>query len=146
MKRRRWLAAMAGAASWAASARGQQVSRARRVGLLLGRTPDDPDGPAYVDAFRRQLAQLGWTLGQNLEVEIRWLARDANEAVALAGELAALRPDVLVVNSSLYLRAVRQAARGIPVVFVAIADPVGQGFVTSLARPGGDMTGFGVEE
>src|SRR5262249_50109496 len=95
---------------------------------------------------RRELEQLQWVPGQNIELEFRWLARDAAEAAAWVRELVALHPDVLVVNSSPYVRAVRQAASGIPGVFVAIADPLGQGFGAGLARPGGDMTGFGVEE
>ncbi len=147
MRRRAFISLVGGAAAtWPFAGRAQQSRRVRRIGMLIGRAATDPEGQSYVSAFRQALQSLGWRAGENVEIEARWQARDTVEARASALELIALDPDVLVINSSPYLRAARQVAGKIPIIFVAIADPVGQGFVESLARPGGNITGFGVED
>ena len=134
------------AAAWPFAARAQQPDRMRRVGVLLARSATDPEGQAYVAALRRGLEQLGWTPGRNVDIELRWQVGDPSRALAFAKELVALNPDVLIANSTPNLAAARQATASIPIVFVGVADPVGQGFVASLARPGGNATGFGLEE
>lgn len=147
MKRRDFIAFAGGVASaWPLWSRAQQAERVRRIGMLIARAESDAEGQAYVTALRQALEKLGWRLGRNVEIETRWQAGSTGQAQAFARELVASRPDLLVVNSTPYLRAAGQVAGEIPIVFVAIADPVGQGFVASLARPGGTMTGFGVED
>jgi putative tryptophan/tyrosine transport system substrate-binding protein len=138
--------ALGGAAvAWPLLVNAQQPS-VRRIGVLMGRTADDPDGQEQAAALRRGLEELGWSLGHNFEIEYRWPAGNASLAQASAKELVELRPDILVANSTPSLIAARAATGTIPIVFVAIADPAAQGFVQSLARPGGNMTGFGTEE
>src|SRR5215475_6565608 len=118
----------------------------RRIGLLIARPEADPDGKKHLAAFERGLSELGWTMGRNVEINTRWEAPQAATRLTHVRELVALKPDVLVINSSAYLRIARPEIGDIPVVFVAIADPVAQGFVQSLPRPGGTLTGFGAEE
>jgi len=118
----------------------------RRIGVLMSRAESDTEGRRYAAAFLQGLAALGWVPDQNVKIEYRWQGGDANQAQAFARELVELRPDVLVANATPSLAAMRQATRTIPIVFIGVADPVGQGFVPSLARPGGNMTGFGLEE
>lgn len=135
--------ALAGAAfAWNASAQ----SGTRRIGVLIARPETDFEGKKQVTAFESGLAKLGWIRGQNAEIAIRWEAVDGATRLGFVRELVALKPDILVVNSSGYLRLAQQEAGKIPIVFVALADPVAQGFVQSLAHPGGTMTGFGAEE
>ena len=105
-----------------------------------------PGGAEASCGISRGLAALGWVSGRNVEIEYRWHAGDASQAQAIAKELVELRPDILVANTTPSLAAMRQATRTIPIVFIGVADPVGQGFVPSLARPAGNMTGFGLEE
>src|SRR5262249_12980657 len=118
----------------------------KRIGVIISRGEKDAEGQSYVAAFQRGLEQLGWIRGRNVEVDYRFTAGSTGLAQAYAKELIALRPDVLVINSTGPLLATRQAAGALPIVMVAIADPVAQGFVKSLERPGGNITGFGVEE
>jgi putative ABC transport system substrate-binding protein len=120
--------------------------RMRRVGVLIGRAVNDPEGQHQAAAFRRGLEELGWSPGRNIDVDFRWQTDDAGQRAAFVQELIDRKSDLLVVNSTPYLVAARQAAKELPIVFVAIADPVAQGFVQSLDRPGGTMTGLGVEE
>jgi len=127
-------------------AHGQSSVRARRVGVLIARAETDLEGRKHAAAFERGLEDLGWSRGRNLEIETRWWSSDAAKRVEFVRELVALKPDVMLVNSSSYLGAAKQEVGNIPVVFVAVTDPVVQGFVQSLAHPGGLMTGFGVEE
>jgi putative ABC transport system substrate-binding protein len=136
----------AGAASLKTAARAQPVERPRRIGVQLARRADDPEGQAYVAALRQALEQQGWIEGRTIQSDYRWLAGSPEEARAGMAELIARDPDVLVVNATPYLHLAQQLAGSIPVVFVIIADPLGQGFVASLARPGGTITGFGAEE
>jgi putative ABC transport system substrate-binding protein len=118
----------------------------RRIGVLMARAANDPEGQKQAAALQRGIEELGWLPGRNVEIEYRWPAGDASRAQALAKELVDWGPDILVANSTPSLVAARQATSTIPIVFVAIADPVAQGFVQGLARPGGNITGFGAEE
>ena len=124
----------------------QQPDRMRRIGVLMARFANDPEGQKQAAAFQRSIEELGWSPGRSVEIEYRWHAGDASQAQAFAKELVDWRPDVLVANSTPSLVAARQATSTIPIVFVAVADPVAQGFVQSLARPGGNITGFAAEE
>jgi putative ABC transport system substrate-binding protein len=147
MRRREFIGLVGSvAAAWPFAARAQQAERLRRIGVLMARAANDPEGQKQAAALQRGIEQLGWSPGRNVEIEYRWLAGDASRAEALAKELLDWRPDILVANSTPSLVAARQATSTIPIVFVAIADPVAQGFVQSLARPGGNITGFGAEE
>jgi putative ABC transport system substrate-binding protein len=151
MKRRDFIKVSVGGAMIASSAptgqlRAQSRSGTSRVGVLIARSESDPEGRKHAAAFERGLADLGWSRGRNLEIEIRWWSNDAAARARSVRELVALMPDVMLVNSSSYLAAAQQEVGTIPVVFVAVTDPVVQGFVQSLARPGGSVTGFGAEE
>jgi len=147
MRRREFITLLGGAATgWPLVAQAQQSERARRIGVLMARAASDPEGQKQAAALQRGIEDLGWSPGRNVEIEYRWPAGDASRAEALAKELVDWRPDILVANSTPSLVAARQATSTIPIVFVAIADPVAQGFVQSLARPGGNITGFGAEE
>jgi putative ABC transport system substrate-binding protein len=147
MRRRDFISLICGAAAvWPIEARAQQPERVRRIGVLMGRAESDPEGQSYVAAFQRGLAALGWVPGRNLKIDYRWQAGQIDQAQAFASELVELRPDLLVANSTSSLSPMQRATRSIPIVFVGIADPVGQGFVPSLARPDANMTGFGLEE
>jgi putative ABC transport system substrate-binding protein len=128
------------------SLRAQPADRARRVGVLMARNQGDIEGEKQAAALRQGLRDLGWKLRQSLQVDYRWSVGDAEKALVASQELAALKPDVLVANGTPSLRAMTQATGTIPIVFVSVADPLGQGFVPSLARPGGHITGFSVEE
>jgi len=121
--------------------RAQQGERVRRIGLLMG-AADDGEGQARVRALKQGLQELGWTDGDNIQIETRFGTADAGRIRAHAAELMALGPDLIVANSTPVLRALRQATSSIPIVFVAVNDPVEQGFVSSLAHPGGNITGF----
>lgn len=148
MQRRDILRASLGAAASAATfvTRTWAQSGLRRVGVLIARPQSSPEGKKQQAAFELGLAKLGWSRGRNLEIDFRWETSDAAERQAFVRQLVALKPDVLVINSTPYLRIAQKEAGSIPIVFVAIADPVAQGFVQSLAHPGGTLTGFGVEE
>jgi putative ABC transport system substrate-binding protein len=143
MKRREFIALLGGTAAWPLAARAQQDERMRRIGVLTAATPaDDPDGQARLAAFLQVLQQLGWTDGRNLRIDYRWGLGDANNIRRYAAELAALAPDVILSVGTASMGPLLQATRTVPIVFVSVADPVGAGFVDSLARPGGNATGF----
>ena len=142
MRRRKFIALIAGAAAWPLTARGQQPERVRRVGVLVPGTADDPVWQARVGAFLQALALLGWTIGRNVQLDIRWATPDAAEIRRHAAELAALAPDVILAHGASTVGLLLQATRTVPIVFPVVADPVGAGFVDSLARPGGNATGF----
>jgi putative ABC transport system substrate-binding protein len=114
----------------------------RRIGVLMNLTADDPEGSARVTAFAQGLQQLGWTVGRNVRTDYRWGALDADRTRSNATELAALAPDVVLAVGSPAVLALQQVARNVPMVFLNITDPVGAGFVDSLAQPGGNATGF----
>ena len=137
---------MGGAAAWPVVARAQPNERKKRIGVLISRAENDTEGQSYVRAFRQGLEQLGWMTGRNVEIDYRWTGGNDRLNQVLAQELIALKPDVLVINSTGPLIAARQVAGAIPIIMAAVADPVAQGFVQSLERPGGNITGFAVEE
>src|SRR5262249_21721478 len=140
--RRELLAALGGAAvAWPLAARAQQLERVRRIGLLMG-LADDREGQARVTGPKQGLLELGLTDGRDIQLETRFGEPDAGRIRAHVAELTALRPDVIVANTTPVIRAVRQATSSIPIVMVGVIDPVEQGFVSSLAHPGGNITGF----
>jgi putative tryptophan/tyrosine transport system substrate-binding protein len=129
------------AAAWPLAARAQQAERVRRIGLLMG-VAEDREGQARVTALKQGLQELGWTDGRNIQIETRFGGADAGRIRAHAAELVALAPDVIVGQTTPVIRALRQATSSIPIVVAAVNDPVEQGFVSSLAHPGGNITGF----
>jgi putative tryptophan/tyrosine transport system substrate-binding protein len=143
MKRRAFITLLGGAAAaWPLAARAHQGERMRRIGVLMDLAADDPEAQARVEAFLQGLRQLGWTDARNMGVDTRWGAGDADRIRRYAAELIAVTPDVILCHGSATLGPLVQASRAVPVVFVAVVDPVGAGFVDSLARPGGNATGF----
>jgi putative tryptophan/tyrosine transport system substrate-binding protein len=147
ISRREFGAAFSSAAAvWPFAARAQQPERMQRVGVLMNLPADDPEASARATAFAQGLQQLGWTVGHNVRIDYRWGAFDAGRSGRYAAELLALAPDVIVITGSPAVRALQQATRTLPMVFVNIIDPVGAGFVDSLAQPGGNLTGFIVFE
>src|SRR6266481_630965 len=141
MKRREFMILLGGAATWPLAARAQQPDRVRRVGVLMG-IADDPEGQARVMVFKQALHALGWTEGRNVQFIYRWSAGDAAHARQFANELPDLRSDMILANSTPIAIAVRDTTRTTPTVFVQVSDPVTAGVVQSLARPGGNLTGF----
>ena len=145
--RRAFITLLVGAAmAWPLAARAQRGERPRRIGVLLGRAAGDPEGQKQAAALQRALEELHWSSPRNIEIEYRWPAGDAVRAQAQAKELVDLGVDIILANGTPSLVAARGATETIPIVFVAVADPVAQGFVRSLSQPGGMITGFGVEE
>jgi ABC-type uncharacterized transport system substrate-binding protein len=142
MKRREFITLLGGVAAWPLAARAQQGERMRRVGVLLPAAADDPEFQASFGAFLQGLALLGWTIGRNVRIDTRWATTDAAEIRRHAAELAALAPDVILAHAATTVGPLLQATRTVPIVFPAVVDPVGAGFVDSLARPGGNATGF----
>jgi putative tryptophan/tyrosine transport system substrate-binding protein len=142
MKRREFITLLGGAAAWPLAAGAQQGERVRRVGVLMSLNADDPDGRAHMVAFLQGLAQRGWTDGRNLRIDTRWAAGDGDRGHKYAVELVALAPDVILASGSSILEPLLKATRTVPIVFTIVADPVGGGFVDSLAEPGGNVTGF----
>jgi ABC-type uncharacterized transport system substrate-binding protein len=141
--RREFMALLGGAAAaWPLAARGQPTERMRRVGVLMNIAADDPEAQARMTAFVQQLAQLGWMAGRNVKIDSRWSAGDDDRLGKYAAELIAFAPDVILANSSQSVAALIKATRVVPIVFASVADPVGAGFVESLGRPGGNVTGF----
>src|SRR5262245_47075173 len=141
--RRKFLATLGGgAAAWPLAARAQQGEKMRRIGVLANIAADDPEAQARITAFAQELAQLGWIAGRNVKIDSRWTAGDNERVRRYAAELVALAPDVIVANSSQAVAALLEATSTVPIVFASIPDPVGAGFVNSLARPGGNATGF----
>jgi putative tryptophan/tyrosine transport system substrate-binding protein len=147
MRRREFITILGGAAaSWPLTVRAQQTEQLRRIGVLMNRAADDPDGQARVAAFQQALQQLGWSDGRNVRVDTRWGEDDIELSRRYAAELVALAPDVILASGGPSLAALQHVSRTLPIVFVAIVDPVGAGFVDSLARPGGNVTGFMIYE
>ena len=142
MKRREFITLLGGAAAaWPLEVRAQQGERVRRIGLLMG-TADDREGQTRVAALKQGLQELGWTDGRNIQIETRFGGADAARIRAAAAELVALAPDVIVGQTTPVIRALRQATSSIPIIMAAVSDPVDQGFVSSLAHPGGNITGY----
>jgi len=140
--RRELLAALGGAAAWPLAARAQQPEQMRRVGVLMSLAADDAEGKARLAAFLDGLQQLGWIDSRNVRIDARWGAGDADRTRRYAAELVALAPDVILATGSPPVAALQQATRSAAIVFADVGDPVGQGFVETLARPGGNTTGF----
>src|SRR5215831_9741123 len=134
--RRKFLATLLGgaAAAWPLAARAQQPERMRRIGVLMNLAADDAEGQARVAAFVHDLQQLGWSDGRNVRIDYRWAAGDAGRFQRYAEELLALVPDVILASATPSIQALQQATRTVPIVFAIVADPVGAGFVDSLAR------------
>src|SRR5262249_47402905 len=129
--------------AWPLAARAQQPSdRMRRIGVLMNTAADDPNSPTYVAALSQGLQESGWSIGRNVQIDYRWSAGDPNRARRYAAELLALAPNVILASSSPATAAFQQATDRVPIVFVTVIDPVGAGFVQSLAQPGGNITGF----
>ena len=142
MRRREFITLVGSAAALPLVAGAQQSGRIRRVGVLMSTAADDREGRARIAAFRQGLQKLGWTEGQNVRLDIRWTAGDADLDRKFAAELVALTPDVVLATASPTVAALQVATRTVPIVFAHAVDPVGAGFVDSLARPGGNATGF----
>jgi putative ABC transport system substrate-binding protein len=141
--RREFITLLGGAAvAWPLAARAQQSERMRRIGVLMNNAEDDPEGQARAAAFQQGLRALGWTEGQNLRIDWRWMEGDIGRIRGAVAELAQDAPDVIVANGRVNLSEAVQVIRSIPIIFVLVSDPVGQGFISSLARPGGNVTGF----
>src|SRR5262245_31016770 len=143
MRRREFISLLGGAAAaWPLAARAQRGERVRRIGVLVGTAADDALGPARSAAFVQGLGQLDWMVGRNVRMDVRWAAADANHARGYAAELVALAPDVILASSGLVVGPLRRLTSTVPIVFTETSDPVGAGFVESLASPGGNVTGF----
>jgi putative ABC transport system substrate-binding protein len=140
MRRREFIAGLGGAAAWPLVADAQE--RMRRVGVLMNTTAEEPEAQSYLAAFQQGMQELGWSVGRNLRVELRWGSGDAELTRRYAAELAALSPDVMLAAGGPVVSAMQRASRTIPIIFAQSIDPVGSGIVASLARPGGNTTGF----
>jgi putative ABC transport system substrate-binding protein len=141
IQRREFITLLGGAAVWPLAARGQQRERMRRVAILMT-SVDDADGRARLVSFQKSLQVLGWSDGANLRLDIRWGAADMDRIRTYVGELLSLRPDAILATSGRVVRVLQKETRDVPIVFVGPVDPVGSGFVQSIARPGGNITGF----
>jgi putative tryptophan/tyrosine transport system substrate-binding protein len=142
MRRREFITFLGCIATWPLAARAQQADRMRRIGVLTSATTDDTEFQAWVGAFRQALQELGWTDGRNIHIDYRYTAGDAERTRKYAAELAALAPDVILAPGASTVGPLLQATRTVPIVFPIMVDPVAGGFVDSLARPGGNATGF----
>jgi putative ABC transport system substrate-binding protein len=144
MKRREFIALFGGAAavSWALAVRAQQPDRIRRVGVLVPGANNDPDQQLRLRVFQDALREFGWTDGRNLQIDIRYAAGNVEQFQIYAAELLAVKPDVLIADATPSTSALQHATRAVPIVFARVTDPVGQGFVGSMARPGTNITGF----
>jgi len=141
--RRELLAALGGAAAaWPRGAHAQQPERMRRIGVLMNRAPQNPEGQDRLAAFHQGLQELGWGIGRNVRIETRWSEDIADESVKQAAGLVALAPDIVLASGTLAVTALQRISRTLPIVFAAVGDPVGAGIVDSLAHPGGNATGF----
>jgi putative ABC transport system substrate-binding protein len=146
VRRREFITLFAGMVAWPLAARAQQPDRLRRIGLLMNRAADNPEGQDRIAAFHQGLQELGWSVGRNVRIDTRWGEDDADRERKYATELVALAPDIILASGTLSVAALRQVSRTLPIVFAGVTDPVGAGFVDSLARPGGNATGFMIYE
>jgi ABC-type uncharacterized transport system substrate-binding protein len=143
MRRREFLGVLGGAAAaWPLAARAQQGGAMRRIGVLMILAPDDPEGQARLAAFAQGLQESGWTVGRNVQIDYRWGAGDADRTRRYAAEMVALAPDVILASGTSTVAPLQRVTRTVPIVFANVVDPVGAGFVASLAQPGGNTTGF----
>jgi putative ABC transport system substrate-binding protein len=142
MRRREFIAGLGGAAAWPLVARAQSREPMRRIGILSPLAENDPEGQARVSAFVQALQQLGWISGKNVLIDYRWANNNPDTRRRYAAEMIALAPEVILTHSSPVVSALMEANRAVPIVFALVADPVAAGYVESLARPGGNITGF----
>jgi putative tryptophan/tyrosine transport system substrate-binding protein len=142
VKRREFIGWLGSAAAWPVVARAQQAERTRRVGVLIPYGENDPDGRSWLAAFTQELSRLGWTEGRNLRTDVRWAPGSIDRMYIGAKELVGLQPDVILSSSTAATTAFARETQTIPIVFAVVSDPVGDGFVASLPRPGGNITGF----
>jgi len=143
MRRREFIALLgSGVAGWSRVARAQQPEQMRRIGVLMNRAADDPQGQAGLKAFHQALQQLGWSDGRNVQIDVRWGENDADRSRRYAQELVALAPDIFFASGTVSVTALQYVTRSVPIVFARVSDPVGAGVVNTLARPGGNATGF----
>jgi putative ABC transport system substrate-binding protein len=142
MRRREFIAGLTGVAAWPMVARAQQGDRVRRIGVLEPGVENDSGGKAQLSGFTQRLRELGWTAGGNLRIDFRWAAGNADWIRMFAKELVGLQPDVILAHTTPVIAALQRETRTIPIVFLGVADPVGDGFVAGLPRPGGNITGF----
>ena len=140
IRRREFTAGLGGAAAWPLLARAQQGDRVRRIGVLM--LFDNPAGKAFVSAFTQALADLGWTVGRNVRIDLRWWGDDINRIRAVAQELVGLQPDVILTGGTAAAAAIQRETPAIPIVFANLGDPVASGIVARLDRPGSNITGF----
>ena len=141
MRRREFITLLSGAIVWPLAARAQQADKVRRIGVLMGYAEDDPETKARLAAFRQRLEKRGWSEGRNVHIEIRFAANNSSKYEPLAKELVATRPDVILAHTTRVAAALQRESRVIPIVFVNVSDPIGSGFVKSLASPGENLTG-----
>jgi putative tryptophan/tyrosine transport system substrate-binding protein len=147
MRRREFITVIGGAAAaWPIATKAQQPQRLRRIGILMNRAADNPEGQDRLAAFHQGLQELGWGVGRNVRIETHWSEDNADPTVKHAAELVALAPDIVLASGTLAVTALQHISRTLPIVFAAVADPVGAGIVDSLAHPGGNATGFMVYE
>jgi putative ABC transport system substrate-binding protein len=147
IRRREFIAALGGAvAAWPLSVRAQQGDRARRIGVLMPFDENEPVAKTYVSAFTQALADLGWTDGRNVLMDLRWAGGDINQVRALAQELVRLQPDLILTDGTMATAALQRETRTIQIVFTGVGDPVASNIVARLDRPNGNITGFGVLE
>ena len=146
MQRREFIGLIGGAAAWPVTARAQQPGAMRRIGVLLASDERDPEMRARLTAFQEALRALGWTTGDNVQMDLRWFGGSSERAVDYAREIAALAPDVIVANATVGLEAVLKTTRSVPTVFVSVGNPVGSGYVASMSHPGANVTGFSAFE
>jgi putative ABC transport system substrate-binding protein len=146
MRRREFIAGLGGAVAWPLAAWAQQGERVRRIGVLMPGDENDPALKPYVSAFTQALADLGWTDGRNVLMDLRWGALDVDRTQTLAHELVGLQPDIIVASTTPATATLQRLTRTIPIVFASVADPVGSGLVAALNQPGGNITGFAVLE
>jgi putative ABC transport system substrate-binding protein len=143
MRRRTFITLLGGAAAaWPLAARAQQTGPTRRIGVLTPLSADDPEARTRVEMFAQALQRLGWDVGQSVQIHYRWSAGDMDRLRGYAAELLALGPEVVLAHGSPTVAALRRASRTLPIVFVAVIDPLGAGFIESLSHPGGNATGF----
>jgi putative ABC transport system substrate-binding protein len=142
MRRREFITLLGGAAAWPVAARAQQSERMRHIGILMAFSENDSEAQSWAGGFREELGKLGWTEGHNVQIDTRWATADVESLEQSAKQLVALQPDVILTGSTPATAAMRQQTNAIPIVFAMVGDPVGSGFVASLSRPGGNLTGF----
>ena len=142
MQRREFITLIGGAAAWPLAARAQQPDRMRRIGVLMPFAESDPGYQGSITSFREALVKLGWVEGRNLRIDYRWAGGDVGKLPGYAAELVALKPDAIFVMNSVAVAALQRASRSVPIVFADLPDPIAAGFVSSVARPGGNITGL----